>query len=808
MIQIGLVTVAVGLGLAVWSPAPLQTAVIRAGLEAATASSPYRISVQGTAGHWWKRLVLRGVRVETARSGREVATVRELIIELDWLALRRGRIHLKELALIEPRVDAGAVLPAAPAPASDPPARPFWINRFTLVNGRVTHPRAQITRLHARGAIAPEEWTLRGVAAPSRMRFAATWKPAVERFEGSLDAPSLRLAEIWRDPRAVQAGTLQLHVWAAGQTRQLEKARADVAIAWRPSPHRTAPVTLNARLRQGRVDATARVELSSQTPSVQGVPGRVQLEAQAWGPWRHPELRLRLNAEDIGLAAWQLDLKGDVAWRRRWARLGWSDLRIQLPDWPAFESTEAGTLTWSPQRQWVERLAMSNGQARLEMPQGSYAGGIVSARVRAALLDPSFIRGVAPGVKLDGAASARADLTVEGRLPQPDITGTMAARFERIRVPAANLDFRDVRLEARTRDRQLVFDGAADTGDGTITLSGSSAQTRLQLALDATALGLRYQDVFKGKADAHLRLAGTWLAPDLQGEIALREGTYTAPKKKKKPANAQEPDIAAAPSAASTATARGHWLATRMDVRTHWPGRVWYRDGLSKIETKADLRALKSSGQAQPTLNGQVEIVRGTYDVYGRTFVLRSGALQFAGTPEINPLLQLRAEYKARGTNIFIDVGGTAKTPELTLSSNPPLREQDILSVLVFGQPTSRVSGTGQGSADSQEQVQALAGTVLGGMLTSRLREYGMDVLALDEVRIEPGDETHGSTLSLGRYVGERLFVRYGQPLDTSAARTFSAEYELTPRWDVVGQTGSLEGTLLDFRFRYPLLNR
>lgn len=239
-----------------------------------------------------------------------------------------------------------------------------------------------------------------------------------------------------------------------------------------------------------------------------------------------------------------------------------------------------------------------------------------------------------------------------------------------------------------------------------------------------------------------------------------------------------------------------------MDIHAEWPRNVWYRDGLSKIETSGDLRIQKDEGTTTPYMTGRIALVRGTYDAYGRNFVMDSGDIVFTGPPDINPLLNIRATYTSGGTVVYLDVKGDAKSPKLALSSNPPLPEQDIVSVLVVGRPLNEISSSSGTQTSSGDQAKALAGSVIGGYITKELRESGMD-LGLDVIRVDP--TTQGSRLTVGRYIGEKLFVSYGQPLQGTAARVFDADYYISKRWTLEAQTGSAEDSHVDFQFRYPL---
>ncbi len=182
-------------------------------------------------------------------------------------------------------------------------------------------------------------------------------------------------------------------------------------------------------------------------------------------------------------------------------------------------------------------------------------------------------------------------------------------------------------------------------------------------------------------------------------------------------------------------------------------------DDLTHIETRADLR-IQKRGPEPAFLTGRIDTLRGQYDAYGRDFSVEEGAITFIGRPDNNPLLNLHALHRRGLTTIFLDLLGTAKKPELHLRSNPPMPKPDIVSVLVTGKPLREWSGSEIAANDAQRRTQALSviGQALAHTASRQLRRKGMDVFALDLVQVEPFTQG-GSQLSLGRYIGDKLFV-------------------------------------------------
>src|SRR4030095_13420795 len=87
------------------------------------------------------------------------------------------------------------------------------------------------------------------------------------------------------------------------------------------------------------------------------------------------------------------------------------------------------------------------------------------------------------------------------------------------------------------------------------------------------------------------------------------------------------------------------------------------------------------------------------------------------------------------GVEARIRVTGTARVPELQLSSTPPLDESDILSLIVFNRPVNEL-GTGERSS-----LAATAGGIATGFIASPLGASIGKALDLDLFEISTTTE-------------------------------------------------------------------
>ena len=118
---------------------------------------------------------------------------------------------------------------------------------------------------------------------------------------------------------------------------------------------------------------------------------------------------------------------------------------------------------------------------------------------------------------------------------------------------------------------------------------------------------------------------------------------------------------------------------------------------------------------------------------------------------------------------------GTAKAPQLTLTSNPPLEESDILALIVFNRPVNEL-GTGE-----RASLAATAGGIATGFIAAPLGESIGRALDLDlfEITTTTDEGDLGAGLTLGQQIGDRAFFKLRQQFGERNVTEFLLEYQL-----------------------------
>ncbi|MDH3270723.1 MAG: translocation/assembly module TamB [Gemmatimonadota bacterium] len=215
----------------------------------------------------------------------------------------------------------------------------------------------------------------------------------------------------------------------------------------------------------------------------------------------------------------------------------------------------------------------------------------------------------------------------------------------------------------------------------------------------------------------------------------------------------------------------------RVNVDLSVPRGSWLRSIDTNVEMSGDLLVVYDRSAGDFVLIGELQAIRGSHRVLGRTFGLDGGRVGFIGRPGLNPDLDIEASTRIRSPGeapIRIDarVTGTLVQPVVTLSSEEAgLAEEDLISYLIFGQPSGALGGTR--AAGRIQDVNAVSSaiqggvTFIGGAFANQLGAVIAEEFALDYVSVQQvgGTQTLGAQfvadaqVELGRYLGDDVFV-------------------------------------------------
>ena len=418
---------------------------------------------------------------------------------------------------------------------------------------------------------------------------------------------------------------------------------------------------------------------------------------------------LGLNAKTSGIVNAKLDADGTIADLNARLDLQIQDLRNEY--WPKMEPA-----TFSLNARAVhDRLAVSGKleQARLQPVEISASMPLDIPKIVAARKFPdntpitakahiprtsvNFVRQFVPELEqLDGELGM--DFDVSGTIGHPILSGAgdmtvNVMRFTNVTIPAvrgfgARLTFRD---NALSLDR---FGG--DIAGGPFTMSGRVTfpkliQPTLDLQFRAQSMLVARNDTLTVRADADVRITGPFAAATIAGNVALTNSRFLKnidllpiglPGRPPPQPPSERPEFFSLPAPPLR--------DCKFDVAIKTKDPVLIRGSLATGEATTDLKLIGTG--FHPGLQGvvQMESVEATLP-FSRLEVSR-GSLTFTPDDSMNPRIDLQGTSVIRDYTVRVYVYGTLLSPEAIFTSEPPLAQEEIISLIATGATRQELS--------------------------------------------------------------------------------------------------------------------
>jgi len=389
-------------------------------------------------------------------------------------------------------------------------------------------------------------------------------------------------------------------------------------------------------------------------------------------------------------------------------------------------------------------------------------------------------------------------VTVGGTLKRPVLNGALTLSNAQFKLAATGAFFRQVNGSVRMTGDTVYVDSIAANAVGPVRVTGTIAvgdwrTPAFNLTLTANGAELLNNDRGQIYADAGLRLSGTVTAPYVTGQVTIVHGVLYIPQSSGKqlvgagdPALFNVLDTAVASAREIFPGQSPMFKNLRVDVDLAVERNSWVRSRDANVEVFTDGPLRVSVVGDALTLTGAIDADRGEYTFLSKRFQIKRGSAVFIGSPELNPTLQITAEYVVKqltgNMNIRVLVGGTLNQPRISLESDaqPPVSQSDLLSYLAFGEGTNSLLQINQTSLNTGNLVNVagarLAGVAIGEALNQlegdAARQLGVDVFSISpgDVPANPGQTglqqfITGTELEVGRYLNPRTFATFiGSP--------------------------------------------
>ncbi len=246
-------------------------------------------------------------------------------------------------------------------------------------------------------------------------------------------------------------------------------------------------------------------------------------------------------------------------------------------------------------------------------------------------------------------------------------------------------------------------------------------------------------------------------------------------------------------------------LTGRLEVEI--PRNTWIKSDDMRIELSGELEIAKSGPYFE--LFGNIEVIRGQYILYGRKLNINESEIIFQGGEEMDPTLNIEAEYVFRGSDkvkryLTLNVTGELSEPEITfLLDGTEISETDGVSVLIFGATSDEIGYGGQNGL-----LNSIGSNALTSLISSQLSRTIGSQLNLDMIEVTTTENWQSAAFVVGKYITNDIFVIYQRGFgeesgDEITPETVTIEYEINDKLFLRLQSGNSKDSGVDIILKF-----
>jgi translocation and assembly module TamB len=404
--------------------------------------------------------------------------------------------------------------------------------------------------------------------------------------------------------------------------------------------------------------------------------------------------------------------------------------------------------------------------------------GQLAGRAKLMLL-PHFLR--LDDQTLDGNCDL--DFHVAGTWAQPVFTGTAQVRDARYENYRSGTILTNLNLDATAEDSILKAKlTATDSEEGKAQAVGQVDLLSFRHIFDVLfdRFRLLRHDLVHSTAKGGLRLQGNLDRTQLLGSMTLDPTSVHLPPKI--PADLSQIEVQEINAARTRENVpkKASAFPVDLDLRVAIPARMSVQGRGLDSEWSGNLHA--QGTQHQPVVTGEMNLLRGKFIFLDRTFDLTKGSVVLGGETPPNPFLEILGETQILDNLVQVRISGPARDFRLTLDSVPPLPQDELLAMILFGRSLRQISPL-QAVRLAQAAAE-MTGVGAGPDFLDSIKSQ----LGLQEVDVTK-DEDDNTAVGVGGYLGGKYYIRT-QSSVSGQDRT-KVEVQITPKISVETEVGA-----------------
>jgi translocation and assembly module TamB len=393
------------------------------------------------------------------------------------------------------------------------------------------------------------------------------------------------------------------------------------------------------------------------------------------------------------------------------------------------------------------------------------------------------------------------ELALSGTLQQPLLHGQTRLSNTKVKGKLAPVDIDNAELQLDFSGSNARLNGQVSTPKGEVVLTGQADWQQLDNWL--TQLNIKGDELRLQVPQASLQIA-----PDLvitaSPELTRLSGSVRIPSARINiddlPATAVElsdDTVLLDTNLTPQAVSNDSLFALQTDLNVQLGDRV--RLSAFGLQTRLSGNLRVRQRPSQPLqLNGDVNLVDGTFRAYGQDLLIRKGKMNFNG-PADQPFLNVEAIRNPANMEDDVIAGirvtGPADDPNVVIFSEPAKSQASALAYLVMG----RDLGGDSGNAGT-----AVTTSLIGMTLSSSSKVVGEigEAFGLRDLTLDTAGAGDNSQVTVSGYLSRDLQLKYGYGI-FNAVGEFTLRYRLMRRLYLEAVSGLDNAVDLLYKFEF-----
>lgn len=388
-------------------------------------------------------------------------------------------------------------------------------------------------------------------------------------------------------------------------------------------------------------------------------------------------------------------------------------------------------------------------------------------------------------------------LLIGGRVGEPELGGRAALSLDTVLIRGFDPPITGLRgtllfepHQVRLVDIKGKLGGGTVVSSGTVALSGLSAKSA-EVSVKFKDAAIEYVGKFTATVSGDMAYVLREKKGLLKGHATVNRALYYGDINWKETVAKQGARLTVKSEPARDKKP----LALFIDIEFENPMSV----ANNIMEAKVDGNLGVRGNTREPELYGSVAFSEGSVFFGDRVYTINNGVVDFSGPLPKSISFDTSLTTIVRKYTLTILLSGSPTSYTLQFSSDPPLEQADILSLLALGTTVADLNRKGARETSAADALKIFAYVVQSRLAHTLRQTTGLDVVEIDTMG-EPGAEA--SKIRVGKKVTESLSVVYSAAFQQGSKQDVELVYKLTNKVYLRGLVTDVGGTEVGLVYR------